>query len=143
MSLFCAKASLTGETYTTQVQARHHEWVGDEPIDLGGEDKGMTPSEMLCGALATCTAITLKMYASRKEWPLESVNVEVEHHSSRQRTDTEKAESDLFIRHIELAGDLTEDQKVRLIQIANKCPVHKTLTHASDIDTRLVVCAQR
>jgi putative redox protein len=143
MDLFCAKATLTGEEYTTQVQARDHHWLGDEPTELGGQDKGMTPSEMLCGALATCTAITLRMYASRKEWSLEEVNVKVEHHTSRQRTDLEKTESDLFIRHIEFKGALTEDQKVRLIQIANKCPVHKTLSHASDIDTRLVACAQR
>ncbi len=140
MENFCTKATLSGESYTTQLQARHHQWIGDEPIELGGEDKGMTPEEMICGALATCTAITLKMYASRKEWPLDNVEVKVQHTSAKKRIDAEGVESDLYIRHVSLKGDLSEDQKVRLIQIANKCPVHKTLSHASDIDTRLAVC---
>jgi len=135
MDNLCVKATLSGQSYTTQLQARQHQWIGDEPTDLGGDDKGMTPSEMLCGALATCTAITLRMYASRKKWPLEGLDVNVEHTGAKNRIDIDGAESDLFVRHISLHGELTEDQKSRLMQIANKCPVHKTLTHASDIET--------
>lgn len=131
-------ARLEGENYTTKLKARQHEWTADEPTDLGGADKGPNAGELLAGALATCTSITLKMYAGRKEWPLDGIEVEVQHVGMRRRKDVENPEGDLFKRKIELKGDLSEDQRKRLLEIANKCPVHKTLSHTSEIHSSLV-----
>lgn len=103
--------------------------VADEPIEVGGENLGFSPDELLCSALGTCTAATLRMYADRKQWPLEAVEVEVSF--QRQSSFTETA----ITRKISLLGPLTDDQKQRLLDIANKCPTHKTLSHPIHIQT--------
>lgn len=124
-------AHLAGEKYTTSVHAGNHHITADEPLEVGGDDFGLSPYELLSSALATCTAMTLKMYALRKGIDLQEVNVHV-NHARKHATDSDVADNktskiDEFIRTIELFGDLTEAQQKRLIEIANKCPVHRTL----------------
>lgn len=103
--------------------------LADEPIEVGGENLGFSPDELLCSALGACTAATLRMYADRKQWPLEGVDVEVSFNREASFSQTS------ISRKITLLGSLTEDQKERLLDIANKCPTHKTLSHPIHIET--------
>jgi len=108
-----------------------HRLTGDEPTDVGGDDRGPSPFEFVFAGLGTCTSMTVKMYADRKGWPLKSVNVEV---SGDKRDDG----AFVFKRSITLDGDLNEEQRARLLDIANKCPVHKMLSGKIAIETALV-----
>ncbi|MFZ5973748.1 MAG: OsmC family protein [Bacteroidota bacterium] len=122
-------ATIGKEHYRTEIVATGHHLVADEPVDVGGQNQGPAPGQFLQMSLAACTAITLRMYADRKQWPLEHVRVEV---------DTEKTEGKtLFKRQLIFAGDLTDEQRQRLLQIANACPVHKALTGPIEIETFL------
>ncbi len=122
-------ATIGKEHYRTELVATGHHLVADEPEDVGGENQGPAPGQFLQMSLAACTAITLRMYADRKAWPLEQVSVEV---------DTEKSEGKtLFKRQLIFTGSLTDEQRQRLLQIANACPVHKTLTGPIEIETFL------
>lgn len=121
-----------GGIYTNDVRtSRHHLYV-DEPADLGSADLGPTPFEYLCAALGACTSITLRMYAERKKWSVDHINVDVSH---TKETHSDGITRDVFSRVISLTGDLDEAQRSRMIEIANKCPVHRTLEAGSDVIT--------
>lgn len=128
--------------FKTTVSSDRHTLIADEPTRVpGGTDLGPSPYELLSAALATCTSMTLKMYASHKKLPLESVSVDVQH-SKIHAEDCEHCEStegriDRFERRINYVGDLSDEQAARLLQIADKCPVHKTLEGEIDIVSRL------
>ncbi|SAL63479.1 OsmC family protein [Caballeronia peredens] len=106
-----------------------HEWIADEPASLGGGDTGPEPASLLLSSLGACTSITLKMYAKRKEWPLESVQVELSMQSTAEGTNID--------RRIALRGALSDEQRERLLQIANACPMHKVLSGAIHIASGL------
>jgi putative redox protein len=116
--------------YATQLVVGHHHTVADEPVDLGGGDTGPAPDEILLSALGACTAITLRMYAERKQWPLEGVEVKLGY-AERGKDKT------VITRRVELRGKLDPDQRDRLLQIAHACPVHRILTGAVEIPTTL------
>ncbi len=103
--------------------------IADEPLEVGGENLGFSPDELLCSALGACTAATLRMYADRKQWPLEGVEVDVSFDRQLPFTETN------ITRKITLFGPLTGEQSDALIAIANKCPLHKTLTQPIHIET--------
>ena len=103
------------------VEIRDHRMVADEPSDQGGEDRGPTPQELLAASLATCTAITIEMYAQRKQWDLGEVEVQCDY------TQSEQGKPTLFRLALRLPGVLAPDQVERLELIAAKCPVHRTL----------------
>ncbi len=121
----------TGSSYTSEIWAQCHALVADEPKRLGGNDAGPTPYDLVLAGLGACTGITLRMYASRKEWPLEGVLVGLEHQKVHIEDcadcDDEDARVDEVERRITLLGPLNDEQRERLMQIANRCPVHKTL----------------
>jgi putative redox protein len=117
----------------------HHQNVADEPLAYGGTNQGMSPYGYLAAGLGACTSMTIRMYARRKDWPLEHVYVDVTHDKVHAQDATlAGAKLDTFRRAIHLQGPLSEDQKSRLLEIADRCPVHKTLEQASVIETKLV-----
>ena len=100
-----------------------HDWLADEPLDDGGGNTATTPKHLLLSSLGSCTAITLQMYAARKQWPLESVEVELQ-----LNPDGNPATGNDIVRKISLKGDLSAEQRERLLQIANVCTAHKILS---------------
>jgi putative redox protein len=121
----------TGDAYRTEMQAGPHALVADEPEDVGGDDAGPSPYDYLLSALGSCTGMTLRMYADRKEWPLEEAIVRLSHtkiHAKDcEHCDTDTGKVDRIEREIEVRGALSDAQRERLLDIANKCPVHRTL----------------
>lgn len=124
------------------IDAGGHKLVADEPEDLGGHDKGPDPYLYLATALGTCTAMTLNMYATRKKWPVEQIKVDMIHKKIKAEDckdcETEKGFVDIFERHIKVTGDLDREQQERMLEIANKCPVHRTLMGELKIRSKLV-----
>jgi len=125
------------DQYTAEIQAGPHRMTADEPKTVGGRELGPTPYEYVASGLGSCTAMTLFMYARRKKWPLESVRVHLIHEKSHIEDSQHEGKIDVFQREIEINGSLSEQQKDRLLEIANKCPVHKTLEASSKIITQL------
>jgi uncharacterized OsmC-like protein/fermentation-respiration switch protein FrsA (DUF1100 family) len=112
-----------------EVQAGGVRFIADEPVEVGGLGSGPTPYDLLCAALGACTVMTLRLYGRRKGWPLAKVRVGVGH----VRATT--VSTDRFVREIELVGDLTAEQRARLIEMAGRCPVHLTLERGSKVET--------
>jgi putative redox protein len=129
--LASASGSLTGPDYQVRIESGKHLFLADEPDHLLGADTGPDPYSLVLSGLVSCTAITLKMYASRKGWPLENAEV------SCRLIKTDAAARPEIDRLISLKGDLSEEQRERLLQIANACPVHKMLTAENAVQSRL------
>ncbi len=136
-------ASLDNEDgFTTQMKVGNHYLTGDEPLEFGGNDFGPSPYEFVSAGLAACTAMTLQMYAKRKKWDLQNVEVHSSHDKIHMEDcsncETAVSKIDTFQRAIKLSGDLDERQKSRLLEIADKCPVHRTLEGETKILTKLI-----
>lgn len=132
----------SGEGYRTIINVRDHEVYADEPVDSGGTDTAPTPTELLLGALGACIVITCQMYAERKKWPLEGVDIalDVERFNAKDYAAYEGDE--LFIhelrKSIVFRGPLDDDQRERLLEIAGKCPVHRIIALPTFFDEKLV-----
>jgi len=130
------------EGFTTQLRSGNHNLIADEPLSFGGNDFGPSPYDYVSAGLSACTAMTVQMYAKRKQWDLDNIEV----HTSYSKTHAEdcanceenSAKIDTFKRTIKLTGQLDDKQIKRLLQIADKCPVHKTLQSVAQIITTLV-----
>jgi putative redox protein len=128
-------------TYTQQITAGPHRLFADEPGPIG-EDAGPTPYDLLLAGLGACTSMTVRMYANKKGWPLDRVEVTLRHKRIHADDCAECETTKGWISHIdrtiELIGDLDDTQRQRLLQISERCPVHQTLTSEVDIATSLV-----
>jgi putative redox protein len=130
---------LIENNFTTSIQTTKHSLTADEPSSVGGDDFGPSPYELLNAGLAACTAMTLKLYAERNKWDLQEVFVYLSHGKKHSDDIAGKTgQLDFITKKLDLVGDLTEEQKERLKEIAAKCPVHKTLTAGAIIETELV-----
>lgn len=120
------------EGFKTTITTRHHTYHADEPLDNGGTDTAVSPTEMLLGALGSCIAMTAKMYAQRKGWPLENVTVELEmQRFSAKDYPNYEGEADFvheFREKITFHGPLDDDQRARLLEISRKCPVRRAIS---------------
>lgn len=126
-----AHAVLEGENYLTRITNRHHVYFTDEPTEVGGQDKYTTPQEMLLGSLASCVAITLRMYANRKGWDLGSIGVDV----TMRSVNTDHGAEFEFTQNFTFSNsaNLTGEQMERLVQIARKCPVAQIVQKTTKI----------
>lgn len=129
------------EGYAQKVVARRHRLTADEPVELGGTDTGPSPYELLLAGLGACTSMTVRMYANRKGFPLEGVRVRLRHGKIHAvdcaSCETKEGKIDHIDRIVEVLGPLTDEQRARLLEIANKCPVHRTLESEIHVTTRL------
>lgn len=134
-------SSQPGAPFTQLLRAGKHHLVADEPIDVGGGDAGPNPYDYLLMALGSCTSMTLRLYADRKGWPLEGVVVSLRHERVHVRDcvdcETGGATMERITLNLVLHGELDEAQRARLLEIANKCPVHRTLTGKMQIITSI------
>lgn len=136
-------ASLDGDAgYTTQMKVGNHYMLADEPKDVGGNDFGPNPYDLVTAGLSACTAITVQMYVRRKGWDLKNIEVHTsyskQHAFDCEHCDEDSAKIDTFSREIKLEGELDEKQINRILQIADRCPVHRTLHSETQIDTKLI-----
>lgn len=129
-NLATASVLNTGALYTSAITLGGHQLLADEPVEQGGTGLGPNPYELLLSSLGSCTSITLRMYAQRKQIPLASIKVELTIQKGEQAT--------YIQRSIRLTGDLSAEQRERLLTIANLCPVHKILTGTMEITTQLL-----
>jgi putative redox protein len=125
-----------------EIEAGSHHWLADEPASVGGTGEGPTPYDLLLGALGACTSMTLRLYADRRKWPLEGVVVKLRHTRIHRDDCVNCEKKDASIerveRTLELKGPLTDEQRTRLMEIAERCPVHQTLQHNLEVHTSLV-----
>ena len=128
--------------YCLDIMAGRHRLHADEPVDVGGGDTGPNPYELLSAALASCTTMTLRMYAERKGWNLGALSVAVRHEKIHAEDcagcETRASRIDRFERVIEIGDEADDAMRAKLLEIADKCPVHRTLFSAVEVTTRLV-----
>lgn len=131
----------TGEGYTSDIKVRKHHLVADEPEEVGGNDFGPGPYEYLLASLGACTGMTLRMYANRKNWDLQEVRVHLSHNKvyiqDSESSENQGAKLDKIEKVIELEGNLDDTQRKRLIEMADRCPVHRTLHSEVMIETKV------
>lgn len=125
-------SSIKNEKYRIEIKSpTDNVIIADEPVDKGGKDSGFSPKELLAAALAACTSATVRMFADRKEWLLDEVKIDIE----LERDDA--ANKTVINRKIQFIGKLDEEQRKRLLAVANACPVHKILSNPIEINTSI------
>lgn len=124
------KSHIGSENYKVTIESQSGNiLIADEPVANGGKNRGLSPFELIAAALSACTSITVRMYAERKKWPLSDVNTEISVSWDKLNNKT------VIQRKVSFSGSLSDEQKNRLLQIANVCPVHKVLTNPIEIFT--------
>ncbi|MFA7325844.1 MAG: bifunctional alpha/beta hydrolase/OsmC family protein [Candidatus Kapaibacterium sp.] len=135
-----ARIGSTG--FTTDIQSGNHSITTDEPLSVGGDDFGPNPYDLLMASLGACTAMTMRMYADRKGWAIDEIIVHLSHEKQHvkdcQDCDTTSGYIDKIDKEIEIIADLDSEQKQRLLEIADKCPIHRTLHNEVKVNTKLI-----
>lgn len=126
--------SIGEESYTTTISYDDLEILADEPIELGGKNKGLAPSQLLLSSVGACKAITMRMYANRKKWKVDKIDIKV----SSEVQKSEQQQTTYIKCNIFIEGDLDEEQKRRIYAIGEKCPVHKMLMNPIVIESNLI-----
>lgn len=121
------------EQYKTIINSSTNSIIVDEPIAMGGQDLGFSPQELLASALASCTSITLTMYANHKKWEIDEIKVDVSFEKDAKNNKT------TFKREVHISGNLDEKQRFRLLTVADACPMHKILMNTIEIETEVVL----
>jgi putative redox protein len=129
--ILSAIAVIGTDTYKTELTARTHKLIGDEPVDVGGKDLGPRPGDFLRMSLASCTAITLRMYSNRKNMDVKQIEVTVSNGATTDKT--------VYQVDVKITGNISDEDRDRLIQIAKKCPVHKILTNPIQVEHSMKV----
>jgi len=122
------------EKYTTTITTQNHTVIADEPTALGGQDKGVTPKQLLLSSLGTCKVMTARMYADQKKWDLKKVTI----HLSSEVQKSEQQQTTYVKCHVSFEGNLDDEQKKRLLTIVDRCPIHKILSNPIIIDSNLL-----
>lgn len=125
-------ATIGKQKYKTELQVNNHIIIADEPVEVGGQDLGFTPSELLQSSLASCSAMTIRMYADRKGWDLEKVEIEV---GFKRNISTGEV---TFKKEIKLYGNLTDDQQEKLLEMGSKCPIEKMIKGTILVESKLL-----
>jgi len=132
----------TAAGFAQKVEIGSHHLDADEPVSVGGTDTGASPYDLLLAALGTCTSMTIGLYARKRRWPLENITVPLRHskiHAADcDNCETKEGRIDRVERDIHLSGSLTKEQRSKLMEIADRCPVHQTLTSEINIKTRAI-----
>ena len=128
--------------FAQEVEIGSHELYADEPVSYGGTDTGASPYDVLLAALGSCTSMTIGLYARKRGWPLEKITVSLRHSKIHAKDcddcETKEGKIDRIWRDVHLDGALSDEQRAKLMEIADKCPVHQTLTSEINIKTRAV-----
>jgi len=128
--------------FAQEVEIGSHELYADEPVSYGGTDTGASPYDLLLAALGSCTSMTIGLYARKRGWPLEKITVSLRHSKIHAKDcddcETKEGKIDRIWRDVHLDGALSDEQRAKLMEIADKCPVHQTLTSEINIKTRAV-----
>jgi len=130
----CTSVEIGKDLYRTEVRADGHLIIADEPLNIGGKDLGMNPNQFLLASLGTCTAMTLRMYADRKKWPVEKICVDL----TLEVVKGDDQQTTYIKRHIFIDGNVNEEQKQRMLQIADSCPLHRMLNNPFVITSNLL-----
>jgi putative redox protein len=142
MTMVIVRGGAASTGLVQQIESGRHTLTCDEPVEAGGTDAGPGPYDLLVAALGACTSMTLQIYARRKGWPLEAVTVRLRHHRVHARDcadcETKEGRIDHIERDIEVVGPLDAEQRQKLLEIANKCPVHRTLASEIKVRTSLI-----
>ena len=128
------QAENTGDIYKTELRINQHLLIADELPEVGGKDEGPAPGDYLCMSLASCKAITLRMYAQRKDWKVDVIKVKV---NLVKGSDMESG-NNTFFSEVDIKGNLDDDQKARMLQIAKACPIDRLLIKSNDSISVLV-----
>ncbi|MEY2545221.1 MAG: hypothetical protein QOG48_338 [Verrucomicrobiota bacterium] len=135
---------VTGDArgFAQEIQCGAHQLTADEPVSFGGTDRGLSPYDLLLAALGSCTSMTIGYYARTRKWPLEKIVITLRHtkiHASDcAECETKEGKIDRIEREIQLSGALSDEQRKKLMEMADRCPVHRTLTSEINIRTRAV-----
>lgn len=130
----CTSVEIGKDHYRTEVRAGNHSIMSDEPLELGGDDKGVNPNELFLASLGSCTAITLRMYADRKEWAVDRIVVDLKMDIVKGN----EAQTSYIKRHITILGNVSQEQKRRMLTIADSCPLHRIMTNPVVVSSNLI-----
>lgn len=130
----CTSVEIGKDKYRTEIRSSGHTVISDEPEEIGGRNEGMNPNELLLASLGACTAMTLRMYADRKEWPVDSISVDLKMDIVKGN----ESQTTYIKRHIKIGGNVSEEQRHRMLQIADMCPLHRIMTSPIVISSNLI-----